>query len=330
MSGATGHGPKLTVFDEATVRGAIDPRAALASAERAFLALAQDEVVSPYPLGAEFPEVHGEVHVKGAFIKGAPIFAFKVATGFYGNVQLGVPTGSGMVLVFDSETGFPLGVLADNGYLTDLRTAAAGALAARHLAPRGPLVVAVVGAGIQGRMQVELMHLVRDFQEVRVWSRQESSRRRYVRDMSTALKTPVYEFAQVGDAVAGADLVVTATPSREPLVHSGMLKPGATVVALGSDGPGKRELSDEVILGADKLVADVTAQSIRIGELSPLVRAGLLPPDGVYAELGHIVAGDVDGRTGDETIICDLTGVGAQDAAIAEATWERLQAQMRD
>jgi len=315
----------LFVFSEEAVRAAVSHRAALGAAERAFLALARNEVVSPLPMGVDIPEVHGEVHLKGAHIHGAAIFAFKVATGFYGNVELGVPTGSGLVLVFDATTGFPLAVLSDNGYLTDLRTAAAGALAARHLSPNRPLTLAVIGAGVQGRFQAELIQRVRDFTQVRVWSRKESSRKRYVAQMSKTLGVHVYEFADVAGAVAGADLVVTATPSQVPLVLPGMLKPGATVIAVGADGPNKRELATEVITSADKLVCDVTAQCIRLGEVHHAVRTGRLPLDGVYAELGQIVAGDVPGRVGDETIVCDLTGSGAQDAAIAETAWDALK-----
>ncbi len=312
------------VFSEEAVRAAVSHRAALAAAERAFLALARNEVVSPMPLGAEIPEVHGEVHVKGAHIQGAEIFAFKVATGFYGNVELGVPTGSGLVLVFDATTGFPLAVLCDNGYLTDLRTAAAGALAARYLSPNHPLTLAVVGAGVQGRFQAELIHRVRDLTQVKVWSRKESSRKRYVAQMSKTLGVHVYEFADVASTVANADLVVTATPSQVPLIFPGMLKPGATVIAVGADGPSKRELAVEVVTSADKLVCDVSAQCVRLGEAHHAVRAGQLPLDGIYAELGAVVAGDVLGRVADETIICDLTGSGAQDAAIAETAWNAL------
>jgi ornithine cyclodeaminase len=317
------------VFDEEAIRAAVSHPEAIESAEVAFLALARNDVVSPSPMGVEFPEVHGEVHVKGGHVRGSSIFAFKVATGFYGNVELGVPTGSGLVLVFSAETGFPLAVLGDNGYLTDLRTAAAGALAAKHLTHARPLVVAMVGAGVQGRLQMDLIRRVRKLKEVRVWSRQASSRRRYVSDMSRVLGVPVYDFALVAEAVAGADLVVTATPTREPLVLPGMLKPGATVIAVGSDGPGKQEIHTDVLMAADKLVVDLTAQSIRLGELHDAVRSGRLPPDGVYAELGHIVAGDLPGRVGDETIVCDLTGVGAQDAAIAEVAWNALKAKVR-
>ena len=318
-------GPNLPVVGEKAIRSAVTYRDALASAERAFLALARDRVVSPMPLGVDFPEVHGEVHVKGAYIRDAPVFAFKVATGFYGNVEMGVPTGSGLVLVFDAKTGFPLGVLADNGYLTDLRTAAAGALAAKLLTRGGsPLTAAVLGSGVQGRLQMDLLRRVRNLKEVRVWSRQESSRRRYVMEMTPALGVHVYDFATVAEAVAGADVVVTATPSRVPLIHPGMLGPGVTVIAVGADGPLKRELATEVVAGADKLVTDRTSQCLRLGELRHAVQDGAVPPGGIYAELGEILAGDVPGREGDETIVCDLTGVGAQDAAIAEVAWRRL------
>jgi len=324
MTDGMGYRSGPAAFSEEAVRAAVSHRAALSSAERAFVALARNEVVSPMPMGVEIPEVHGEVHVKGAHIRGAAVFAFKVATGFYGNVELGVPTGSGLVLVFDAATGFPLAVLSDNGYLTDLRTAAAGALAARHLTPNRPLVLAVVGAGVQGRFQAELIQKVRDLAKVKVWSRKESSRKRYVSQMSKTLGVHVYEFPDVAGAVADADLVVTATPSQVPLVLPGMLKPGATVIAVGSDGPSKRELATEVITSADKLVCDVTAQCIRLGEMHHAVRTGRLPLDGIYAELGQIVVGDIPGRKGDETIICDLTGSGAQDTAIAETAWEAL------
>jgi ornithine cyclodeaminase len=324
--GTTGGGgrPVVRVFTEAEIRAAVDEWAALASAERAFRALARGTARVPPPLGLELSDPPGEVHLKGAALGGSPIFAFKVATGFYGNADRGLPTGAGLVLVFEAATGFPLGLLADNGYLTDLRTAAAGALAVRHLAPDGPLTAAVLGAGVQARLQLRLMRLVRSFAEVRVWSRTEASRGGYAADMERGLGAPVSAFASVEDAVAGADLVVTATPSRAPLVLPGMLSQGATVIALGSDGPDKRELAAEVVAAADKVVTDATGQCLRLGELHHAVDAGLMSAEDVHAELGQVVVGERSGREGDETIVCDLTGVGAQDAAIAEVAWGKL------
>lgn len=320
----SGKRPTLQVFDEWSLREAVDDAAALEAMERAFSALAAGEVLTPPPLGLDLDEVHGEVHVKGAYIRGAPCFAFKVATGFYGNVQLGVPTGSGMVLIFDSETGFPLGVLADNGFLTDLRTAAAGALAARHLAPEGPLRVGVVGAGIQARFQLRLLAGVRDVETVRVWSRTTQHAEHCAGTVAETLDAPVETVSTVEDAVAEADLVLTVTPSRTPLLQAGWLADGVTVLAVGSDGPEKRELAPEILASADKVVTDLTEQCLRLGELHHAVEAGLMVAGEVHAELGEIVLGERPGREGDETIVCDLTGVGVQDAAIAEAAYREM------
>lgn len=326
LSGGISRGerPIIRVFGEEEIRAAVDDPTALASAEIAFSALGRGAARVPPPLGLDLPDPPGEIHVKGAALDGSPVFAFKVATGFYGNARRGLPTGAGLVLLFDAATGFPLGLLADNGYLTDLRTAAAGALAVRHLAPERPLRTAVVGAGVQARLQLRLMRKVRAFIEVRVWSPREESRRTYIADMRDSLATTVTAASSVEDAVRGADLVVTATPSRTPLVFPGMLARGATVVALGSDGPGKSELDPIVVAGADKVVTDVTAQCVRLGELHHALDAGLMSADDVWAELGEVVVGDRPGREADETIVCDLTGVGAQDAAIAEVAWRAL------
>jgi ornithine cyclodeaminase/alanine dehydrogenase-like protein (mu-crystallin family) len=315
----------LRVFDAWAIRKTITDELALVSAERAFKALARDEVTVPPPMEAQFEEVNGEVQVKGAHLHNSAVFVFKVATGFYNNVQFGVPTGSGMVLVFDAETGFPICILADNGYLTDLRTAAAGALAVKHLAPDKPLRLAMVGAGIQAQLQLRLIKTVRNVAEVRVCSRSRQSRDRYAKHMSEELLLPVQAVDSVAEAVDSADLVVTATPARSPVVLREQLAPGVTVLAVGSDGHNKQELDPKILADADKVVTDLTSQCITLGELHHAVEAGLMSADAVYAELGKVVNGEIPGRENDdEMIICDLTGVGAQDAAIAEVAVRAL------
>ena len=317
--------PALRVFDAWAIQKLVTDRLAMVSAERAFKALARGDVTVPPPLGAHFQDVHGEVHVKGAYLHGSPVFVFKIATGFYGNVQFGVPTGSGMVLVFDAETGFPRCILADSGYLTDLRTAAAGALAVQHLAPDRPLRVAVIGSGVQAQLQMRLIAGVRPIQDVRVWSRSGGSRDRYAAQMSEHMKLPVKPVPTISDAVAGADLIVTVTPSREPLLEPGHVAAGSTVVCVGSDGANKQEVAAPVVAAADKVVTDLTSQCVTLGELHHAVKGGYMGIDDVYSELGPIVDGKVPGRESDsEIILCDLTGVGAQDAAIAEVAYRAL------
>lgn len=281
-------------------------------------------MTQPAPLGFEIPAVRGEVHVKGAHIRGAPIFALKVATGFYQNAARGLPSGTGLFLVFDAATGFPVALLQDNGYLTDLRTAAAGALAAQHLAAAQLDAVAVLGSGIQARLQLRCLSLVRRWRRVRAWSPTRAHLEAYCREMTDELRLPFSACAGPEEAVRGADLVITVTPSRRPLVQADWLASGVTVIAVGADGPDKQELAAECLARADKLVADRLSHCLELGELHHAVRLGLLDPATVYAELGEIVNGTKPGRQGGELIICDLTGLGAQDAGIAEAAWNRL------
>lgn len=321
---ATGR-PALRVFTEDQIRAAVDDRAALTSAERAFGALARGEALVPPPLGVDLAKVRGEIHVKGAYLDGAPVFAFKVATGFYDNAAAGLPTGAGIVLVFDASTGFPLCVLADNGYLTDLRTAAAGALATRLLSPDRPLRVGVLGSGVQARLQLRLISQVRRVESLKVWSPRPASRTAYAAEMAKTLGVDVTPVSDPALAATDVDLLVTATPSRDALIAASMLRPGVTIVALGSDGPDKRELDDDILAGANKVVTDRTDQCVRLGELHHAVEAGALTRDDVHAELGQVLTGKRTGRErDDEIIVCDLTGVGAQDAAIAEAAFQAL------
>jgi ornithine cyclodeaminase len=314
----------MQIIDEAEIRAAIKEPEALASAEKAFRAMAEGGVELPPPMGLEVPEAQGEVHVKSAYLRGSRIFAVKIASGFYGNVERGLPSGSGLILVFDATTGFPLALLADNGYLTDLRTAAAGALAARLLAPESIESVAVLGSGVQGRFQLRAISRVRRWERTVAWSPDTDQLVRYCAEMGEELSIPFRAASDAEEAVRGADLIITATPSREPLFGASALEPHATVIALGSDGPDKRELSTETLARADKIVVDRLSQCVSLGEVHHGVEEGVLTPDSVHAELGEVLIGVKAGREDGELIICDLTGVGTQDAAIAEVTWGKL------
>ena len=315
----------MRVISEDELRGVATEPLALEAVERAFAALASGRARQPPPLSLELPEVRGEVHAKGAALEGAPVFALKVATGFYDNPERGLPTGSGLVLVFDAATGFPLALLADDGYLTELRTGAAGALAVRLLAPERVERAAVIGTGVQARFQLRAIARVRDLGEVRAWSPDAAHVRAYCQEMEEESGLSVRPAGSAERAVEGADLVVTVTPARSPVLRAGWLRPDATVVAVGSDGPEKQELEAEVLAGAGKVVTDLREQCARLGELHHAVEAGLLTPDEVHADLGEVVLGERPGREGDELVVCDLTGVGAQDAALAEAVWTALE-----
>jgi ornithine cyclodeaminase len=315
---------ELRIIDKASIRRAVGELDALQAVEEAFRALATGRVTQPPPFSLEIEDARGEVHVKGAFIQGSPVFALKVASGFYRNPERGLPTGSGLVLVFDAESGFPVALLDDGGYLTEARTGAAGALSLRLLAPERLERIAVIGAGTQARYQMRSMCRVRRWGETVAWSPVPQELSMYCREMEQELDVPFRAAASPEECVKGADVVVTVTPSREPLVAADWLQPHATVIAVGADGPEKRELAVGVLARADKVVADSTEQCLRLGEIHHAVEAGALDASEIHAELGEVLVGGKVGREGSELIVCDLTGLGAQDAAIAQVAWELL------
>lgn len=299
---------------------------ALAAVEDSFTRLAQGAVEMPMPMGIEVPEHEGEVHVKSAYVRGLPGFAVKIASGFYGNGERGLPTSSGMLALLSSETGFPLALLLDNAYLTDVRTALAGAVAAKHLA-RAPIrTVGVVGTGVQARLQVQALRLVRSFRDVIVWGRHPAAAQRYGEEMTETLGLEVRPAASVAEVIRRADIVITSTPARAPLVQAADVHEGLHVTAMGSDGPGKQELDPEVLARADRLVCDRKSQCFRLGELQHGLAAGTIREDSPIDELGEITSGGKPGRRTDaEVTVCDLTGVGVQDTAIALFAYGRAR-----
>ena len=309
---------EVRLLFEPEIRGLIGPKEAIREVREAFAKLARGEAVLPGVIGIDIPEHRAEVHVKGAYLKGAPYYSIKEAAGSWNNPAKGLPVGSGLVLVFDAETTFPRAILFDNGYLTDLRTGAAGAVAADLLAKRDIDRVGMVGVGYQGRYQLEALLQVRAPDRVIAVARDEAKVSAYCREMEAKHGVPVVPAKTVEQAVRGSDLVVTSTPATTPIVRADWVGPGMHITAVGSDGPDKQELEVAVLAKADKVVADRLEQCAALGEIHHALVAGALRREDVYAELGEIAAGIKRGRESDEEItIADLTGVGVQDAAVA-------------
>jgi ornithine cyclodeaminase len=309
------------VLTEREIRSLVHPDAARSAVRAAFVSLTEGKAVLPAPLGFQLPDVNGEMHAKGAYISGFPYFSVKVVTGFYGNRELGLPVLGGLVLVFDARTGSLRAILLDNGYLTDLRTAATGALAAEALSREDARTLAVLGAGGQARYQVEALLRVRGIEGLRVWSRTPSRARTYADEMRGRFGIEAAVCPNAREAVGGADIVVTVTPATEPLLEAQWLAPGVHVTAVGSDFPSKQELAVDVLTLADKYVADSIVRCAEAGELHHAVDAGAMTTDDVHAELGEILAGRKPGRQSSaEITVADLTGLGVEDAAMGTLT----------
>src|SRR5262249_40112459 len=199
---------------------------ALAAVEDGFARLARGEVVVPPPIGIDVPERKAEVHVKTAYVHGLPAFAVKVASGFYANPKAGLPASSGLMVVLSAETGWPEALLLDNAYLTEVRTALAGAIAAKYLAPATVETAGVIGVGMQARFQLRALKLVRDFRRVVAFGRRPEAVRGFVAEVSEELQVEVVPARDPADVARRSTVVVTATAAREPLLGVGDLHEG--------------------------------------------------------------------------------------------------------
>jgi ornithine cyclodeaminase len=314
---------QVRLLTEPEVRGAIGPAEALAAAREAFAALGRGEVVLPEVMFLDLTEHEGEVHGKGAYISGSSIFCVKVASGFYRNADRGLPVSSGVVWAFDASTGFLDSILFDNGFLTELRTGAAGALATDLLARGDVRQIGVIGCGSQARFQLQAHLEVRRPDRILVWCPSSDHAARYVAEMSEAHGVAVEAAADAEAAVRGSDVVITATPSHTPVVMDAWVEPGTHVTAIGSDVPEKHEL-EAALLGRARVVADSLRQCLTQGEIHHAVEAGVIEAGDVHAELGEVAAGLRPGRASDDEItVADLTGVGVLDAAVAAVVVDR-------
>jgi ectoine utilization protein EutC len=315
----------VLILREPEIRELISYPETIEAVEKAFAEFSSGGAIMPGVINLDLDSYQGEVHVKSAYLKGSDHYVIKIASGFYRNPALGFPVGNGLMLLFEAETGRLRSVLFDNGYITEMRTGAAGAVAARYLARRDASRVGLVGSGSQARYQVRALLEVRAVREVRVWSPHPDHVARYAAEMAASLPRVRFEpVPACEEAVRGADIVITTTPSRAPLVRAEWVSPGTHITAVGSDGPGKQELDVEVLRLADTIVCDSRTQCARLGEIQHGLAARVLSRRRLPAELGEIVSGRKPGRESDLQItVADLTGLGAQDAVAASLVYKK-------
>jgi ornithine cyclodeaminase len=299
----------------------IDP---LPLIEDGFVAYSRGRAVVP-PVGElVFEDPPGEVHIKYGYIRGGEVYVIKIASGFAENPRRGLPSGDGLMLVFDQRTGALQAILLDEGYLTNLRTAVAGAVVAKYLAPREVTAVGIVGAGVQGRMQLDWLRRVRRFDQAIVWGIDEAELAAYRRDMEAPGLT-IRTTLRAEDVAAAANLIVTCTPSTRPLLEAAWIRPGTHITAVGSDTAEKQELEAGILARADRIVVDSLSQSELRGEVYRAVSAGAIGRARLV-ELGRVIEDPALRRASDDEItVADLTGVAVQDIQISAAVWRQLK-----
>lgn len=303
----------MRIFTREEIVAALGEGAAMVAVERAIVAFAAGRAQSGDAGHFSFP-APGDAHVKVAHLADEDVFALKVSASFYGNPAKGLSSSQGFSAVMSARTGEALALFADGGWLTDVRTAMAGAIAARAIGYTGG-TLGIVGAGIQARMQAEMIRRHIGADRVLIWGRDPAKARVLADDLGGEA------CGELADLVRASELVVTTTPSTDWLIDDDWVRPGARIVAVGSDGGGKREL-DPRILGRATVIADSVDKCLENGEAGWAVRAGLLAADAIIP-LGELLAGPRT-FTADAIVVADLTGLPVQDAAIAGAVWRVL------
>ncbi|KAL7579035.1 hypothetical protein ACA910_019075 [Epithemia clementina (nom. ined.)] len=325
--------PAPRLFDYETVTSNLSVSDAIESVEKAFGALAEGKVDVPMPMHIGIHETEtagpGDCHIKGGYVLGAKTFTVKLAcVSFYKNLEKGLPAGSGVFCVVDAVTGAPLAVMQENRYMTDLRTGAAGAVSVKYTCPEhdydnpNQLTVGFIGAGAIARNMARAAKAVRPNMKGVVFGL--AGAPEFAEQMSKELCVDFSVAESAQDLCAKSTVIFTQTPGSQTVLELDWLKPGTTIIASGSDQPTKQEIPNDV-LKASKYISDLTKQTSKVGELRAAIQAGVMTEQDVYAELGEVVNGSKAGRENEtELIVVDLTGTGAQDAAIGQVAWEKL------
>jgi len=312
------------IYDLAQIKSVLKSVQAVQEIEKGFVAYSEGKAVIP-PVGElQFKEPPGETHIKYGYLLDDDYYVIKIASGFFESRASNRYTSNGLMLLFRKGTGDLVCALNDECYLTNVRTAAAGAVSAKYLAPKDVECIGVIGAGAQGRIQVEYLAQVTRCNEVMVWDMDRSALDDYKKDMEP-LGYRVQTMLNAEDICAHCNLIVTATPSKSPLLSADNIRKGTHITAVGSDTPEKNELDPRILQKADIVVADSISQCLLRGEIHHALAAGVLQKERIV-ELGNvIISPELRRRSGEQITIADLTGVAVQDIQIAKAVYHGLK-----
>ena len=291
--------------------------------EAGFVLYSENRVVVP-PVGfLHFDQPPGDVHIKYGFVTGDEFYVLKMASGFYDNPELNLPASDGLLLVFSQKTGQLKLILLDECWLTDMRTAAAGAVAAKLLAPDNVKHIGIVGTGVQARLQLEMLRDVVDCQSCFIWGRNANNLHKLIVDLGEsdiiqAWGLDLKVATEIDELVSECNLIVTTTSAKGPLIRADQVAKGTHITAMGSDDYGKQELAADVLGLADRVIADSISQCVDHGECFHAVNANEIEASSIL-ELGNVIKDPKLGRTSDDQItVADLTGVAIQDIQIAK------------
>ena len=309
--------PTIIKLDK--IKSIVEKMDVIAAMEHGFIQYSNGNTVVP-PVGELlFEDPPGDVHIKYGYIKKDDFYVIKIASGFHQNPQLGIASGQGLMLLFNQKTGQLESVLLDEGYLTDIRTAAAGSLAAKYFAPKNIEAIGIIGTGMQAKLQLLHLQKKKPCKKVWLWGRTSVNAEKLKVELGVDFEVNIA--ATPAEVAQNSNLIITTTPSETPLLSAADVRSGTTIVAVGSDTASKQELDSEILQKADIVIADSLPQSKSRGEVYQAIKAGALNENKV-TELGAAIQNENLQRTNEEQIIVvDLTGVAVQDIMIASGVY---------
>lgn len=311
-----------TIIKLEAIKEALQSIDVIAAMEHGFVQYSKGNSIVP-PVGELiFENPPGDVHIKYGYIKKEDFYVIKIASGFYDNPKIGLASGQGLMLLFNQNTGQLQAVLLDEGHLTDIRTAAAGALSAKYFAPKNIQAIGIIGTGVQAKLQLEYLQKITSCKTVWVWGRKEENAVKFKNELSKNFDIKIA--ASPKEVADNCNLIVTTTPSKIPLLKAKDIKAGTLITAVGSDTSEKQELESDILKKADLVIADSLPQSESRGEVYQAVKNASILSNQVV-ELGQAIQNSNLQRTNDQQIIVvDLTGVAVQDIMIASTVYSKL------
>jgi ornithine cyclodeaminase len=314
----------MKILSRSQIEQAICMPNILQAIEQGFVAYSRGETVVPPVASLHFDHPPGDCHIKYGYAKEGKYYVIKIASGFYDNSKIGLPTGNGLMLLFNKSSGELLSVLLDEGFLTDIRTGAAGCIAAKYLAPKNVACVGIVGTGSQAYYQLKLLELGIECRQVMVWGRDPVKAKKF-KDHPELREWNIEVARDLNELTRACNLIVTATSSSKPLLWAHQIQPGTHITAVGADDFGKQEIDPAIFVKASKVVVDSCIQCMQFGEVSYAIRQGVMKKERLI-ELGAVIEDHALGRNSEtEITIADLTGVAIQDLQIAAAVFDQIK-----
>lgn len=299
----------------------IDMSSDMQVVERAFRQHGLGRVQMPPKSYLYYTAYNGDLRTMPAYLEEENITGVKIVNVHPGNPDRGLPTVMALIVLISPETGVPVAIM-DGTYLTDVRTGAAGGIAAKYLARKDSKVIGLVGAGNQAKTQLKALCEVFEPELVRVTSRTKESSEQFIREMADTTPCEIHYEENI-EKVCNCDILVTTTPTRKPIVKAQWIKEGTHINAIGADAVGKEELDPELLIRS-KIIVDDIVQALHSGEVNVPLSKHYISENDIHAELGEVIVGLKPGRTSDEEItIFDSTGLAIQDVASAHLVYER-------